>query len=58
MNAKKHGERSAEAVARRRELWALYRLVLDDGEALRAIMREERELIDGWDDGKPDTNGE
>jgi hypothetical protein len=27
MNAWKHGERSAEAVARRRELWALYRLV-------------------------------
>jgi hypothetical protein len=35
MNAWKHGERSAEAVARRRELWALYRLV-------RAIMREDR----------------
>jgi hypothetical protein len=47
MNAKKHGERSAEAVARRRELTALYRLVRDDGDALRAIMREKRGLIDG-----------
>ena len=30
MNATKHGERSAAAVARRRELWALFRLVRDD----------------------------
>lgn len=58
MNAEKHGERSAEAMARRRELWALYRLVRDDGDALRAIMREEHELIDAWDDGKPDADGE
>ncbi len=47
MNASRHGERSAEAVACRRELWAVYRRVREEVESVRAILREERERIEG-----------
>lgn len=45
MNAVKHGERSAEVIALRRDLCVMRRLIRDERKDLRAMMRGCREPI-------------